>query len=458
MSVPIIPSLFDITKKLTDVANILVKNLHKPIESEKSKASIKDLNIKGFGGHELRFKQDSQTKRIVYGVVYKPESIDAHGDFMNVAEIEQMSKRFMRLYEKNQSFIDNQHDFIPGAGEIVESWIIQKDDELFSEEHYIGAWAIGVKVLDDFLWKKILKKEMNAFSFAGRVDIGKILEIEIDKEDLEKYFPWLVHFDTDKMAWILTVYELINVRLLAVSIVDEGANLEPRFPLIKTKSGNWEQFKLNNFKDELKSKSVSKSFDSLNLDFNNIFNQKGVCTMDKKEIQEMIDNSLATVKEEVDQKFTVIKESVDVISQKADSFDEVSKNLEGLTESIDSLKANSEEITALSEKVTVLGDVNEKLKSIDELKESVTKVDESLTEYKLAFNSLVGYKEESDITEGGEPTEKSEIEKVTEQISELANVVEKIASAPNGNSNTQNSKPAQKSNPEDDELFEGTFN
>lgn len=120
-----------------------------------------DVEVKRF----IPFTVIKDDERIVKGLVYEPNVVDAHGDFMTVAAVKQMAHDFMERYRADETAgIDKDHDSevrqnIP----MIESAIARKGDPDFSE----GAWFIAVKVKDDAIWKEIKAGTLNGFSFAG---------------------------------------------------------------------------------------------------------------------------------------------------------------------------------------------------------------------------------------------------------------------------------------------------
>lgn len=103
-------------------------------------------------------------KKVVYGIVYAPGEIDEQGDWTTAEEIEKAAYRFMKNLRLHN--IDKNHDFQPKDAFICESWLIRAGDPLFPEERE-GAWAVGIKVEDDELWKGIKEGEITGLSMAG---------------------------------------------------------------------------------------------------------------------------------------------------------------------------------------------------------------------------------------------------------------------------------------------------
>jgi hypothetical protein len=121
-------------------------------------------------GHPLRLvKADGMLHRL-YGIVYAPDEMDAHGDWADAETIRQAADDFMRNGRAMQ--VDKEHDFTPVPAFVAESWLIRKGDPLFPEERE-GAWAVGIQVEDSSLWEAIKAGEVEGISLAGTARVGK---------------------------------------------------------------------------------------------------------------------------------------------------------------------------------------------------------------------------------------------------------------------------------------------
>lgn len=117
-------------------------------------------------------------KRIVTGIVYEPDILDAHGEFMAADEIEKAAHRFLKDFRN----IDKQHDFVATETEVVESWITKEDGKLGEQEVKKGTWLLSVHVPDDDTWDEIRKGELTGFSMGG---VGERVE-HIEKSEAEQ--------------------------------------------------------------------------------------------------------------------------------------------------------------------------------------------------------------------------------------------------------------------------------
>ncbi|KMZ42518.1 MULTISPECIES: XkdF-like putative serine protease domain-containing protein [Bacillales] len=135
---------------------------------------------------DIRIAKADKAKQIVYGVVYEPDTEDAHEDQMTEEEIEKAAHGFME--RQNTYNIDKQHDLDVDKGYVVESYITPVDMELGDQEIKKGSWVAGVKVTDADTWEQIEKGEITGFSMWG---VGKREKIEgassdTDDETVEK--------------------------------------------------------------------------------------------------------------------------------------------------------------------------------------------------------------------------------------------------------------------------------
>lgn len=152
---------------------------------------------------DVKLLKRDEAQQIVYGVVYEPDVVDAHGDFMDAEEIEKAAHVFLKEFRN----IDKQHDFTSKVGEVIESYIAPADFELGGQTVTKGTWMMAVKVVDD-VWTGIQKGEYTGFSLAGYGNVEKAqepIEAPLTKEEstffakLKKFFaPLLEHEQVQK--------------------------------------------------------------------------------------------------------------------------------------------------------------------------------------------------------------------------------------------------------------------
>lgn len=117
----------------------------------------------------------SEHERLVYGEIYAPYHVDTDNEMMTKEDIKKAAHNF--LIEGRTSKIDVQHNYRESGCVVVESFLARKNDpDGFVE----GSWVLGVKILPDELWNKILKGELNGFSFgaeAKKIDVKAKVKI-----------------------------------------------------------------------------------------------------------------------------------------------------------------------------------------------------------------------------------------------------------------------------------------
>ena len=109
------------------------------------------------------FFEKQDPKKLIYGVVYTPNEIDTQGDYATEDEIEKAAHQFL----KDARNIDKQHDFVTGAGEVVESYISPIDFTLGEQEVKKGAWVLVTKATDE-IWEEVIKGDITGYSMAGK--------------------------------------------------------------------------------------------------------------------------------------------------------------------------------------------------------------------------------------------------------------------------------------------------
>lgn len=114
---------------------------------------------------KLFINKEDEEQQLVYGVVYEPDAEDSHGDYMTAAEIEKAAHGFL----KDARNIDKQHDFNPGVGEVVESYIAPADFTIGEETIKKGSWVLVTKASDE-VWDQIKKGQITGYSMAGTAE------------------------------------------------------------------------------------------------------------------------------------------------------------------------------------------------------------------------------------------------------------------------------------------------
>lgn len=125
--------------------------------------------------------KSDDAEQLVYGVVYAPEEVDAHGDFMTASEIEKAAHQFL----KDARNVDTQHNFEAGAGEVVESYVAPADITIGDETIAKGSWVLVTKASDE-IWEQIQKGEFTGYSMAGTAETQEVEKAE--EQEMKSFF------------------------------------------------------------------------------------------------------------------------------------------------------------------------------------------------------------------------------------------------------------------------------
>ena len=142
------------------------------VKSEKQPDFQKEVRI---------LAKEADEQKLVYGIVYEPDTVDAHGDFMTAAEIEKAAHGFL----KDARQIDKQHDFQGGVGEVVESYVAPADFEMNGETIKKGSWVLVTKASEE-VWEQIKKGEITGYSMAGTAETIENQEKPVSQEKTDE--------------------------------------------------------------------------------------------------------------------------------------------------------------------------------------------------------------------------------------------------------------------------------
>lgn len=107
--------------------------------------------------------EKADEKRIVYGVVMRPDAFDLHRDKISADELEKTAHEYLVA----SRIIKRQHDGKPQTCDVVESFIVPTDYEIGSQKIVKGSWVMAVRVNDDALWSDVKAGKITAFSPGG---------------------------------------------------------------------------------------------------------------------------------------------------------------------------------------------------------------------------------------------------------------------------------------------------
>ncbi len=148
----------------------------------------------------------------ITGIVYEPMTEDAHGNYMTEDEI----RKAAYWFTKNGNQIDIQHEFQPIEGAtVVESWIEKADCEIEGQPIKKGTWLMTVEISDnEDVWQAVEKGELTGFSMGG---VGKYSEVDDDISQVEK--------STEKETEHKSIFKRLAIAL-GFDVVEKGTVTE----------------------------------------------------------------------------------------------------------------------------------------------------------------------------------------------------------------------------------------
>lgn len=112
---------------------------------------------------QIPISKKDTAKRIVYGVVYEPDTVDAQKDHATADEIEKAAHKFMEMYQK----VSHEHGDPNEKLRVVECYIAPCELTIGEQRVKKGTWIMAVKVNDDEIWKKVEDGEITGLSMGG---------------------------------------------------------------------------------------------------------------------------------------------------------------------------------------------------------------------------------------------------------------------------------------------------
>lgn len=109
----------------------------------------------------LRIVRKDAKKGLLCATVYEPNEVDTQGDWAEAPEIEDGAHDFM--IRKRVAMVDLQHNYEPGYGNVVESFIKNGDDDRFPDTKN-GSWCVVIKLSEI---AKAHIEEIGGVSMAG---------------------------------------------------------------------------------------------------------------------------------------------------------------------------------------------------------------------------------------------------------------------------------------------------
>jgi hypothetical protein len=108
------------------------------------------------------------SKVIVRGTVYPSDILDADKELTTKEDLIIAKNSFEAVINKINDRIDTNHDFRATGSTVTKSWIEDKGET--------SLWKMETEITDPSTIVKILKKELNGYSMAGKVTMQHKLE------------------------------------------------------------------------------------------------------------------------------------------------------------------------------------------------------------------------------------------------------------------------------------------
>uniref|UniRef100_A0A6M3K194 Putative peptidase n=1 Tax=viral metagenome TaxID=1070528 RepID=A0A6M3K194_9ZZZZ len=112
-------------------------------------------------------KKDEE-KRLVYGVVLEPETVDAQDDIVAAEEIEKACHDFSRGYRKQKTEMGYMHKGIADGVDMVENYIAPGDFRLGNKSVKKGSWVMVSHIENDDTWEEVKEGKITGYSIGGR--------------------------------------------------------------------------------------------------------------------------------------------------------------------------------------------------------------------------------------------------------------------------------------------------
>lgn len=182
---------------------------------------------------------------VVYGAVLVPGITDKQGDVIPSHVIRNSAHNFLMKGQVND--IDSEHNLITDKGTLVESWLLQKDQEYELPDgetvsYPKGTWMVGVKPVDE-IKNKIKNGHINGFSIYGQADKTML------KSEMMKTFKNDDSLKHDEENGIMTKEKENNS---SVSLSDIQKQLNDIQTAVKENSERLEKQEIKDISDALK--------------------------------------------------------------------------------------------------------------------------------------------------------------------------------------------------------------
>ena len=136
------------------------------VMSRPKKKNFDDINL----NKEIPIIKREEKRRLIFGVVYEPNVVDAHGDNTTPDELQKAAHKFL---ERHNSINFMHETKINQHAKVVESFIAPITYRENGQTIKKGSWVMALHILNEKIWGMIMKGEINAFSIEGTAKAGK---------------------------------------------------------------------------------------------------------------------------------------------------------------------------------------------------------------------------------------------------------------------------------------------
>lgn len=108
--------------------------------------------------------KQTEDERFILGIVAEPDEVDTQQDTIKSNTIRDAAHKFM---EDFRNIGLQHHTVVNGSVKILESHVTLVDQEISGQVVKSGSWILGVRVIDDRIWKSVKDGTFTGFSLGG---------------------------------------------------------------------------------------------------------------------------------------------------------------------------------------------------------------------------------------------------------------------------------------------------
>ncbi len=124
---------------------------------------VKEYTKKSAKDYFVPIIKADEEKRLIYGIVMEPDSVDSQGDKTTAEEIEKAAHKFML----NSQIIYNEHEKPEPDCNVVESYICPQNIKMGESDIKKGSWVMVTHCAKDELWEQVKKGGFTGYSIKG---------------------------------------------------------------------------------------------------------------------------------------------------------------------------------------------------------------------------------------------------------------------------------------------------